>query len=380
MEIFVAMLLRKFKSEILPILLSKLKQYNHPQQTLSSYFVILGHLTLEEKIDLRREFEISELQDILDTLMSWLACANGLPRAIAQVVVQRLIPEVLPHLPSEDVKMRKSLTSVLQYLECNTESSKLMQRQLKFFQESKLEKRVSVDDLLRYKVDGDDDIVPPHLLDVITDFYKAYSLLQTKEEGQIINQSDLDIHSLQTKRTSFEQLQLALDDKIDLLSRNANGLKKQRLVVVASLIDKVTNLAGIARTCEIFAVEKLWIADKRVLKSDVFQGIAVSSESWLDIDEAKPEEIIQALADYRQKGYSIIGLEQTDSSQSLASFAWPEKTVLMLGHEKEGISVELLQEMDHCLEIPQLGVIRSLNVHVSCALAIWEASKRTILT
>jgi tRNA G18 (ribose-2'-O)-methylase SpoU len=55
--------------------------------------------------------------------------------------------------------------------------------------------------------------------------------------------------------------------------------------------------------------------------------------------------------------------------------ALPSKCVLLLGKEKEGIPVELLQEIDICLEIPQYGVIRSLNVHVSAALAIWEITK-----
>ena len=378
MEIFVAVLLRKFTPQVLPILLSKLKRYNHPQQTLSSYFIILGHLILEEETDLLKFFEISKLEEVLMSLISWLSCANGLPRAIAQVVVQRLIPTIMPHLPPEDERISESLESILDYLSSNVETSKLMQRQLKFFHESKLEKRVLVDNLFRFKVEGDDDVVPPHLLDAITEFYKTYgnSSPQNVEEDIKICQANQDINALQTKRTTFEQLQLLLEDKFDMLSRNANGLKKQRIVVVASLIDKATNLAGIARTCEVFAVEKLWIADKRVVKSEVFQGISVSSETWLDIEEVKPSEIITALADYRLKGYSIIGLEQTDSSQSLAEFHWPDKSVLILGHEKEGISIELLQEIDNCLEIPQLGVIRSLNVHVSCALAIWEASKQ----
>ena len=34
--------------------------------------------------------------------------------------------------------------------------------------------------------------------------------------------------------------------------------------------------------------------------------------------------------------------------------------------------------LDLCVEIPQLGVIRSLNVHVSAAIAIWEYSKQNI--
>ncbi|MGH0169884.1 UNVERIFIED_CONTAM: hypothetical protein FKN15_007890 [Acipenser sinensis] len=42
------------------------------------------------------------------------------------------------------------------------------------------------------------------------------------------------------------------------------------------------------------------------------------------------------------------------------------------GNEREGIPVNLLQHLAVCVEIPQHGVTRSLNVHVSGALLIWE--------
>jgi tRNA G18 (ribose-2'-O)-methylase SpoU len=50
--------------------------------------------------------------------------------------------------------------------------------------------------------------------------------------------------------------------------------------------------------------------------------------------------------------------------------------VLVLGREKEGIPVNLIQVLDACMEIPQLGVIRSLNVHVSGAIAVWEYTRQ----
>ena len=52
--------------------------------------------------------------------------------------------------------------------------------------------------------------------------------------------------------------------------------------------------------------------------------------------------------------------------------------VLVLGKEKEGIPIEIIQILDECLEIPQLGVIRSLNVHVSGAIAIWEYTRQSL--
>jgi hypothetical protein len=36
------------------------------------------------------------------------------------------------------------------------------------------------------------------------------------------------------------------------------------------------------------------------------------------------------------------------------------------------------QVVDVCVEIPQFGVIRSLNVHVSAALAVWEITKQNV--
>lgn len=44
--------------------------------------------------------------------------------------------------------------------------------------------------------------------------------------------------------------------------------------------------------------------------------------------------------------------------------------------EREGIPPELLQQLDVCVEIPQQGIIRSLNVHVSGALLIWEYARQ----
>ena len=47
-------------------------------------------------------------------------------------------------------------------------------------------------------------------------------------------------------------------------------------------------------------------------------------------------------------------------------------------NEKEGIPVDVLQSLDVCVEIPQLGIIRSLNVHVCGALIVWEYTRQLL--
>ena len=50
--------------------------------------------------------------------------------------------------------------------------------------------------------------------------------------------------------------------------------------------------------------------------------------------------------------------------------------LILSSNEREGIPVELIHLLDECVEIPQFGVIRSLNVHVSGAIVVWEYTKQ----
>lgn len=49
--------------------------------------------------------------------------------------------------------------------------------------------------------------------------------------------------------------------------------KKQKIVVIASLVDKLPNLGGLTRTGEIFAVEKIVVNSLRCKKEQVFKSV-----------------------------------------------------------------------------------------------------------
>ena len=78
----------------------------------------------------------------------------------------------------------------------------------------------------------------------------------------------------------------------------------------------------------------------------------------------------------KQEGYTLLGAEQTSDSKSLATFEFPKRSLILLGEEKHGIPAQYIPLLDECIEVPQLGVIRSLNVHVTGSIFIWEYTKR----
>ena len=151
-----------------------------------------------------------------------------------------------------------------------------------------------------------------------------------------------------------------------------NNTKRHDLIVVASLIDMIPNLAGLMRTCEVFRAQKLVLADLSVLNNPQFSTISVSAKHWQPVEEVHPLALHPWLRGKAAEGYTLVGLEQTADSTGVGEYVFPSKTVLLLGKEKEGVPADLLGVLDATVEIPQFGVIRSLNVHVSAAIGMYE--------
>ncbi|XP_043464072.1 uncharacterized protein LOC122499663 isoform X2 [Leptopilina heterotoma] len=152
--------------------------------------------------------------------------------------------------------------------------------------------------------------------------------------------------------------------------------KNESIIVVASLVERIPNLGGIARTCEIFGAGELVIANKMFIENKEFQSLSVTAEKWIKITEVKPQELSKYLLEMKENGWKLIGLEQTINSCTLLEKKFERKTVLLLGNEKDGIPPNLIPILDNCVEIPQVGIIRSLNVHVTGAICIWEYAKQ----
>ncbi|KAG1589375.1 hypothetical protein G6F48_004655 [Rhizopus delemar] len=171
--------------------------------------------------------------------------------------------------------------------------------------------------------------------------------------------------------------EMMLETDMDLTK---NLVKKNRrrndLIVVASLVDRLPNLAGLCRTCEIFNASQLVVPTLKIKEDIGFTSVSVSSERWMPMIEVAENDVATFLQAKREEGYTICGLEQTTTSATLGDYAFPEKCVLLLGKERQGVPANLLQMLDVTIEIPQYGITRSLNVHVSGAICIYEYTKQ----
>ncbi len=124
---------------------------------------------------------------------------------------------------------------------------------------------------------------------------------------------------------------------------SATALGGDSLIVVASLIDKAVNTGGLCRTGEIFGVSSLVMESQRVADSKDFQTVAMSADHWLPLEYVTPTDLRAWLVAKRDQGYALVGAEQTERSVHLPDFVFPRKTVLVLGRERDGIPVDIIE-------------------------------------
>ncbi|KAK3701216.1 hypothetical protein LTR37_015595 [Vermiconidia calcicola] len=154
--------------------------------------------------------------------------------------------------------------------------------------------------------------------------------------------------------------------------------RPQNLIVVASLVDNPHNLGGLSRVSEIFGASTLTLQNQNVVSNKDFASVSVSSHLHFPIVQLSSSGIPEYLRERKREGFVVVGIEQTDRSVLLGSeeSVLPEKCVLVVGSEREGIPATVLVECDVLVEIPQRGVTRSLNVQTAVAVVLFEYERQ----
>jgi tRNA G18 (ribose-2'-O)-methylase SpoU len=143
------------------------------------------------------------------------------------------------------------------------------------------------------------------------------------------------------------------------------------IVILTDNLDKETNLGGIIRTAEAFLAEAVLV--NRSAAEVGFKG-AKGAEYWQPVEwGVDVREKIQA---YQARGYTIVALEQSEQAVPLPRFTFPQHVVLVVGAELFGVSPDVLALADAIVYIPQAGLVKSLNVHVATAIALYEYSRQ----
>jgi len=148
---------------------------------------------------------------------------------------------------------------------------------------------------------------------------------------------------------------------------------KLPLVVVLDNVRSLHNIGSIFRTCDAFLVEAIFLCGISATPphKEIHKTALGAEES---VDWKYFETTVQAVRFLLDNQYAVWGVEQTQNSVSLATFAVEQgkRYALVFGNEVRGIEQQALNLCEGCVEIPQFGTKHSFNVSVSAGIVLWE--------
>ncbi|MFI5453118.1 RNA methyltransferase [Pedobacter sp. UC225_61] len=165
--------------------------------------------------------------------------------------------------------------------------------------------------------------------------------------------------------------------KLDELNRvDIKEFKEQDKLPVVVVLDNVRsmhNVGSVFRTADGFSIEKVILCGitaqppHREIEKTALG--ATQSVDWIHF-----EDTLVAVDTLRQKGYEIIAIEQAENSTMLNVFKpdLKKKYALIFGNEVNGVSDEVMQKIDNCIEIPQFGTKHSFNIVISAGIVLWD--------
>lgn len=153
--------------------------------------------------------------------------------------------------------------------------------------------------------------------------------------------------------------------------------KKTSLIIVLDNVRSLHNVGSFFRTADAFQVEKIYLCgitgtppNREIHKTALG---ATESVLWEHTNSA-----LDFIKQYKQQGYQILALEQTDGSILLQEFPVKKegKYVLIFGNEVFGVKEDVIDACDAAIEIPQFGTKHSFNVSVTGGIVMWEFFRR----
>jgi len=140
----------------------------------------------------------------------------------------------------------------------------------------------------------------------------------------------------------------------------------RELVVACPQLRSHVNISRIVRAAGCCGVQRVIVCGR----PKVDRRIARDALDQIEIEHRG--SLPPVLKKMRQAGYQIVGLEQATNSHSLYDFQFASRTVLVIGHERAGLETDVLELLDHVVEIPVYGRPLSYNVATATSLAMYE--------
>lgn len=151
--------------------------------------------------------------------------------------------------------------------------------------------------------------------------------------------------------------------------------RQNDITVVLENVYDPHNISAVMRTCDAVGVQEIFVLNTKIPPHRKWGAKSSSSAAkWLTVRQF--ENAKECFAELRQNYAHIFTTHLSSDAIGLYSIDMTQPVALVFGNEHSGVSEEIRAMADGNFIIPQVGIIRSLNISVACAVTLYEAYRQ----
>jgi tRNA (guanosine-2'-O-)-methyltransferase len=170
-------------------------------------------------------------------------------------------------------------------------------------------------------------------------------------------------------------------DQIFMTPERSNKLlsvlskRQASITVVLENIEDPHNVSAVLRSCDAVGIQDVYVINsKEPRKKKWGYRSSSSAVKWLSVHQFDNAE--ECIAVLRKNYDKILTTHLSSDAVSLYQLDLTQRIAMVFGNEHGGLSEEIITAADGNFLIPQVGIIRSLNISVACAVTIYEAFRQ----
>lgn len=163
-------------------------------------------------------------------------------------------------------------------------------------------------------------------------------------------------------------------ERNDRLTSVLNKRQPDLTILLENVFDP-HNISAVMRTCDAVGIQDIYILNTRIPPHKKWGAKSSSSAAkWLTIHQFTDAGI--CFAELRKHYKKIYTTHLSSDAVGLHELDLTEPVALVFGNEHSGVSEEIIAMADGNFIIPQVGIIKSLNISVACAVSLYEAYRQ----
>jgi len=159
--------------------------------------------------------------------------------------------------------------------------------------------------------------------------------------------------------------------------KNVMNRRQEGVIVLENIADP-HNAAAVWRSADALGFQKIYLVyskEEIINPKKIGKASSSSANKWLSFKIfGNIEDCYQEL---KKEGFKIFATVLDDEAKKIEKVDFGDKKIaIVMGNEHRGLSKKAIEGADEKIYIPMEGMVQSMNISVSAAIFMYEASRQ----